>query len=123
MKRSNIFQRLFNRPKLQLHSVAATRLDANDSIIIQIDPQFADQAEYILGDVMRLVGHERVIPIFVPNGMIKFYTVEHPYTIGIDPALSKDWEAKDHIFRQEYPSTPEEATKAEGLLKRFKKRG
>lgn len=78
---------------VRLHNLPTTSLNGADSIVIQIDPQFADMSESIANTVAYLIGHNRVAVIPISKESMSFYTID----------------VKNTVFPEQYHVPPAEA--------------
>lgn len=63
--------------KIELVIAKATKIAASDSLVVIIDPQFADMAQDVYEEIKRVTGHEKHTVLPIPDGAIKFYRVEN----------------------------------------------
>lgn len=73
-----------SKQKIELVVATATKIHQNDSLIVVIDPQFADYAEPIQEELGRITGHHNHTVLPVPQGAVKFYRVERDITVAVN---------------------------------------
>lgn len=79
--------RLKEAPKVELVIAEGHELRSDRSLVITVDPQWACMIDDIAESIKSLVGHERVVVHPLPKDAIRFYQVEHPSMMAVDPAF------------------------------------
>jgi hypothetical protein len=84
--------------KVKLILATGTKIEANDSLVVFIDPQYADMCQVIFEEIRFLTGHEHHTVIPVPESAVKIFKVRHRPVMQIDPNFANKLnpqEAKD----------------------------
>ena len=75
------------KPEVRLVNVGATSIQADTSLFVTIDPQFADMLVELRDALVDLVGHQRVEVFPLPKGAIQFFQAEHPFVLSVDQSF------------------------------------
>lgn len=100
------------KPKIELVIAEAHKVDVNDSLIIFVDPQYADFCQDIFDEVRRITGHDHHTVLPVPPESVRIFRAERSITMSIDQNLMPVFE-DPHTPRTKLEVNPKSHTYTE----------
>lgn len=75
--------------KVTLILATATKVEASDSLVVFIEPEYADFAHDIFMELRRITGHENHTVLPVPANAVKIFRVRHPRVMTVDAKFAQ----------------------------------
>lgn len=76
------------KPRVEIVLATAHKIDALDSLVVFVDPQYADFAQDIFEELRRVTGHENHTVLPVPADAVKIFKIQHQMTMSIDESFA-----------------------------------